>query len=366
MGTFIKSSIRMKKEFRIAIQVTASVIIIMMLYVCTVIILNESREYRPENSPLPCKVNGEKADTLSADILSILSWNTGYGGLGEEADFFYEGGDMVYPSKEESHAYFKGILNKISSYDSVDLILLQEVDLSSRRSNFIDQHDQISRQLKNHQGLFAKNYDVIYIPIPLFRPLSKVRSGLSFFTRYTPEEAGIIVFPGNYPWPKKLFTPDRLFLYCAYILPSGKKLYVINTHNSAFDDGSLRRQQIEILWTYMQQWHEEGNYVIAGGDWNVNPRGYQNNTFESGDVSFSVPYSWENQIDDPDWTFAFDNQYPTNRDVSGKYLHAHSPTTIIDYFVCSPNIEILALKTHHDGFQFSDHQAVYMRLRLCE
>lgn len=356
----------MKKGIRIGIRIIALIFILMLIYLLSVIAINVCSNYRPENSSLTGSFTGKQIDTIGEDVFSVLTWNIGYGGLGENADFFYDGGRMVYPGRAEYQASFKGILNKINAFDSLDFLLLQEVDSSSRRSYYEDQQNTISDHLKHHHSLYAKYYDVLFIPIPLLKPLSKVSSGLSLFSRYVPAKAGIVVFPGNYEWPKNLFTPDRLFMYCEYTLASGKKLHLVNTHNSAFDDGSLRKQQIGILWDYMQQWYRQGDYVIVGGDWNVNPRGYQNTNFASGDRTHAVPFDWQHQINDPEWTFAYDPQYPTNRDVSDQYHHPDTPTTIIDYFVCSPNIEALNVKTHHDGFRYSDHQPVYLRFKLIQ
>ena len=64
---------------------------------------------------------------------------------------------------------------------------------------------------------------------------------------------------------------DRCFLLSRLALPDGKELVLINTHNEAFDDGSQRNQQMAVLKELMLKEYEKGNYVITGGDWNLNP-----------------------------------------------------------------------------------------------
>ena len=67
------------------------------------------------------------------DTLTILSWNIGYAGLGDNMDFFYDGGRRVRDSRERTARNLKEIVETISRVNP-DIALLQEVDLDSRRS----------------------------------------------------------------------------------------------------------------------------------------------------------------------------------------------------------------------------------------
>ncbi len=114
----------------------------------------------------------------------------------------------------------------------------------------------------------------------------------------------------------------------------------------------------------MQEAYRKGDYIIAGGDWNMNPAGYANIHFISKDSAFALPDLSSIRGPDSTWTIAFDPRYPTNRDVSTPYIPGLTPTTIIDYYICSPNINVLEVKTLYNGFKNSDHQPVYLRFEL--
>jgi endonuclease/exonuclease/phosphatase family metal-dependent hydrolase len=271
---------------------------------------------------------------------------------------------MVAPAKSDYIHYLDGILESLNTFDKLDFIMLQEVDTASARSYYTNQYREISNILGSFNSIFVKNYDVYYVPLPIFNPMSRVVSGLSFFSAYPYSGASLIVFPDNYSWPKSLFLPDRCFLLISYDLDNGKKLHIINTHNSAFDDGSLRYAQLELLFDHMNTLYENGDYVIAGGDWNINPPAYKNLPFASEDIPFSVAFSSDIFKANSTWSVNFDPDYPTNRDVSTPYDPGLSPTTILDFFVCSPNISILEATTLYDGFQFTDHQPVYLEFEL--
>ncbi len=334
------------------------------LYIAGILIINTILDVRPVDSPLTISgPSGFPFDT-SKNVYSFVSWNIGYGGMGQEADFFYDGGSMVRPSPEYADACFNGIKNMIRSFNDPDILLLQEVDQHSKRSYYRNQYTEIAQILSDHSNVFAPNYDAFFVPLPLFNPMGKVLSGLATFSKYTLSDANMYAFSGNYSWPKKLFMPDRCFSVASFALPSGKKLHVLNIHNSAFDDGRLRREQVATIFRMMNDLYRHGDYVVAGGDWNVNPPGFNDEYFASGDPAFRVDLD-DGVFDEyHGWQFAYDPAIPTNRDVSSAYHRGSTPATIIDFFVCSPNIIILSINTLNSEFAHSDHQPVNVRFAL--
>lgn len=335
-----------------------------LIYIAALLILNTLNDYRPTDGPLKHIDQQNITRTASKDHYSILSWNIGYGGLGTDADFFYDGGKMVRPGREEYKGYWSGIQDLIDTYDSLDFILLQEVDLASRRSYKTKQFQKICDLLSSHSAVFATNYKVPFVPVPIFKPMGRVESGLALFSKYVPEYSKQIVFPFNYSWPKSLFMPDRCFLHTSIVLSSGKRLHILNTHNSAFDDGSLRNNQLGMLFDYMKSLYEQGDYVLAGGDWNINPPGYTAGSFITGDIAFSLDFQSEIFKENAGWGVYFDPERPSNRDVSTSYGKGQCPATIIDFYVCSPNISMLKIRTLDNAFSFSDHQPVYFQFYL--
>ena len=354
----------MKKRFLNALNLSLLLVIGIIIYLAGILVINSVHDYKPQTNTID--ITGIHGEPGIADqtIFSMLSWNIGYAGLGSKSDFFYDGGKMVKPARSDYDSYWERILSRIQTLDSLDFILLQEVDTASTRSFHINQYANISEHLYTHCGVYVKNYDVLYVPMPLFNPMARVISGLSFFSRYTFSMASQVVFPENYAWPKKLFMPDRCFILAKFDCSSGKKLHIINTHNSAFDDGTLCYSQLKLLYEYMQEAYRKGDYIIAGGDWNMNPAGYANIHFISKDSAFALPDLSSIRGPDSTWTIAFDPRYPTNRDVSTPYIPGLTPTTIIDYYICSPNINVLEVKTLYNGFKNSDHQPVYLRFEL--
>lgn len=109
--------------------------------------------------------------------------------------------------------------------------------------------------------------------------------------------------------------------------------------------------------------YKRGNYLIAGGDWNANPPGFKREMILTGDRIKQDEFTDLNDYF-PGWTFAFDSTAPTNRNVDTQYEHGITPTTILDFFLVSPNVEVVDVETLSTGFTFSDHQPVYLKIRF--
>ncbi|MCK4464260.1 MAG: hypothetical protein KAU83_01000, partial [Bacteroidales bacterium] len=115
-------------------------------------------DYNPEERILIFK--SDEPDTLNAENLnlSFLCWNIGYGGLGKEMDFFYDGGSHVRTSKEITVNNLDKINDFLVKNDSIDFILLQEVDTHSKRSYFVDETEAIGYVVPDYFQSFSTNY----------------------------------------------------------------------------------------------------------------------------------------------------------------------------------------------------------------
>ena len=303
-------------------------------------------------------------DILSDSLqINLLIWNIGYAGLDASMDFFYDGGERMRPDREGVMANLQGIKSTLAPYTDFDFILLQEVDQDSKRSYHQNEYQLIQDQFTGYHSSFGKNYDVGFVPIPISEPMGKVKSGLMTLSEQCPLRVERHSFPGNYSWPMKLFMLDRCFQVSRYQLSNQKELVIINTHNSAYDDGSLRAQQMSYLSDYLLSEYEKGNYVIVGGDWNQTPYGLEpelpSHRFDTEDLVYI-----EEDYPAPGWHWAYDASLPTNRRVAFPYDQSTSLTTIIDCYLLSPNIEPDEVKTIDLGFKYSDHQPVHLKARL--
>ncbi|MFH1937797.1 MAG: endonuclease/exonuclease/phosphatase family protein [Bacteroidota bacterium] len=313
----------------------------------------------------PVEVSG--ACDISMDSItefSLITWNIGYGGLGREMDFFYDGGKRVRPGKSYFQQSCEGIYSFLQDVDSVDFFLLQEVDRNSKRSYYLDEVAWLATRLPGFCISFATNYDCRFVPVPVTQPMGRVVSGLVTCSRYQPVAVNRHGFDTRLPWPVRLFYLKRCFMVSRFNLPDGHQLVLINIHNSAYDNaGLLRKREMEMIRQFMLSEYEAGNYLVAGGDWNANPPGFEPEEIGTGDQVKRDEFT-DLQTFFPEWEFAFDPLYPTNRNVNSAYQPGITPVTIIDFYLVSPNIRVLDVYTYPTGFEESDHQPVRLQIAL--
>jgi len=310
-----------------------------------------------ENTSLP--------DTIPAGRLELYTWNISYCGLGKEMDSFYEEGKKVRPEKDYYERCRDGIFYQLTTLNKLDFILLQEVDEHSDRTYFDNQIERFKATFKDYAAFFALNFKVPFVPVPLRSPTGTVKAGLLTLSRFKPVLAERYSFPSAYSWPKRLFLHDRGFILTRYKVSNGKQLVLINTHNSAFNNvADTQSKELNMLKSIIVKEYNQGNYVIAGGDWNQNPVPFSKDSIIDGNrvktISLGIPDDFLSQ----GFTWAFDPRYPTKRDVDKPYMKGQTQTTITDFFILSPNINLLTTNTLQTNFEFSDHQPVGMIVDL--
>jgi endonuclease/exonuclease/phosphatase family metal-dependent hydrolase len=318
-------------------------------------------DYRPDEETLLFEQAG--ASVLTDSVFDLMIWNIGYGGLGHEMDFFYDGGESVRSEEAAVQANLSRVIAFAAGLDSCDFFLFQEVDVNAKRSYHMNQYEALAGGLDGCYPVFGKNYDVFFVPLPPTRPYGRVLSGIVTLGREKPVSSVRHSFPGNYGWPKGTFMLDRCFLVNRYPVSGGRQLLVVNTHLSAYDDGSIRKAQMQHLRGFLLAEYGKGNYIIVGGDWNQTPYGFEPDFRHDLFDTVQLTYVEEGYLPG-DWTWLYDPAIPTNRRVATPYDPGKSPTTVIDYFLLSPNILPVEIRGIDLGFVSSDHQPVLAKVLL--
>lgn len=326
------------------------------------------REWRPaaEETLYPSpgiSAAGLICDTLSpGDTLRILSWNIGYAGLGDDMDFFYDGGRRMRTSEartvENLHRIIR-FLQQLADAGRADIILLQEIDLDSRRSYHIREYDSLRVALPDYTGWVGLNYASDFVPLPATDPMGSVESGIAIFSRLRPSRVTRYGYPSGFPFPVRLFNLKRCLLTWEIPVRTSDSaaraaLYIGNTHNTAYDTGDMRSQELAFLRDYLS---DRNPYHITMGDWNSCPPGYTPSPAALEDPCFR-PISIDRQDFPADMTFVCDPTTPSVRYGYEPYHPRSTTTAVIDFALCGPGIEPVAIETIDLGFRNSDHNPV--------
>jgi endonuclease/exonuclease/phosphatase family metal-dependent hydrolase len=348
----------MKKLLKISGLILSLVIFLFALFILIIVFT----DYKPDHEIV---LQSNEKDSLINDTssISILSWNIGYCGLDKDMDFFFDGGVKMRTTRDKVLNNLSAVNEYLISNTETDIFLLQEVDIKSRRSYYTDQFELLDKALPQYNSVPGINYDVLFVPSPINNPMGRTLSGLMTMSKYKPKDVIRYSYKGNFSFPMGLFMPDRCFLVSRYRVVNGKELLIINTHNSAFDDGTLRSKQLKQLKDFVLSEYEKGNYVIIGGDWNQCPP----------DIETIIP-GWIFDYNDfikidmnmmpENWYWVFNNDIPTNRRLITAFSKDKSPVTIIDFFLISPNVICSHVENIDLGFIHSDHNPVRAVFRM--
>lgn len=319
-------------------------------------------EYRPDDiEPLEVVQAARKDNVRVGERLDVLSFNTGYCGLGREQDFFMDGGSMVRPrSEEDVRANLNGILSELVR-QNVDIYLLQEVDFDSWRSYYTNQADTYRHGLSLNMAC-AYNFKCEFVPYP-WPPLGKVESGLVTFTGLNVTEATRESLPVPFSWPVSMANLKRcLLIERVPVEGTDRELVIINLHLEAYDDGEGKRVQTEQLMQILAAEYRNGNYVIAGGDFNQTFEGAA--SYPLLDESFWQP-SKVYVSDLPNgFSFVYDDATPTCRLLNKPYdgERKNAQFYVIDGFIVSDNLKVNLIETVDLNFQYSDHNPVLLQV----
>jgi endonuclease/exonuclease/phosphatase family metal-dependent hydrolase len=313
-------------------------------------------DYRPAEA-INLEIKNNRAATLKKGVpLSVLTFNIGYCGMDAEEDFFMDGGrGSRCTSLEQTQTNLKRITNYLTR-ENADLIILQEVDVKSSRSYRVNELAYLQKNLAGYGTIFAVNYKVPWVPVPLTRPMGAVMSGLLTFSRFNVRSALRYQLPGKENWPRQLAELDRCFIESRLPLAGGKELVLLNVHLSVFDKGGrIRKLQLAYLKKLLLDEYEKGNYVIAGGDWNHGLPGTDPRLFKAAMARPGWYVTLPEDFMPSGFAWAVDKTVPTIRSNSTAYKEGENFVAIIDGFLVSPNVEIQKVTGHNLAFQNSDH-----------
>ena len=306
------------------------------------------------------QVSRERVDITSGSAmlpgasaeLTITTWNIGYGGMGEESDFVFDGGQQRRPPDAALvDKNIAGITQTVAGFDA-DVLLFQEVaqpSWTNHGRNLVKVLDEAAgeRRREFHADIVTKG-----IPRPL-----RVEIGNATYYRHRPAGFELIGLPLEPYFELGLFRKN----YRIHVLRlDGQTPWTIaNIHLSAFDpeDIDVRRQQVTAVFDFAKAEYAAGQHVIIGGDWNLimSDAAYPHRTAERH--SFWVR-EFPPETIPQGWSIAAPKDVPTVRLAHAPYVAGINRTIAIDGFIVSPNVLTKMVAGQDLGFKWSDHNPV--------
>jgi endonuclease/exonuclease/phosphatase family metal-dependent hydrolase len=326
------------------------------------------REYKPaDRKPVPVSPSLSLRPARFQPI-ELYIWNIGYAALGAKEDFFMDGGKGVRPiaarSVEENICAIQTFLAGVAP----DIIFLQEIDVNSKRSYGINQVEYLSQAWKGSSA-FALNFKCPFVPVPFPDFIGKVESGLLTLNSYGSSSAERISLPSPFSWPERVAQLKRCLLVQRIPIQDNggsAELVLVNLHLEAYDSGGAGRiAQTRVLAEFLKEEYGKGNYCVAGGDFNqVFPA--LKDVFPIQQNEFFTPGIVDDSLFGEGWILAADPSAPSCRSLDKPYSgnRENFQFYIIDGFILSPNVELIAIQTQDMDFKNSDHNPVKLTFSL--
>ncbi len=352
----------MKKVLKVIAWFLAALLALVVLLVGVLTVT----EYRPADTETVIASHDTKATLKTGDPLTLITWNVGYGALGDNADFFMDGGKNVYSADKERVAENLAGMRDTLIRLNPDMVILQEVDINSTRSYGTDERTVLREVIPGGSEAFALNYKTIFVPYPI-PPIGHVESGLFTLTRAEIREASRISLPCPFSWPVSTANLKRCLLVSRFPVEGSEgELVLINLHLEAFDSGEGKEAQTRMLQQILQTEFDKGNYVIAGGDFNQRCLDVDHSAYPVYEGKWQ-PGKFEAKDFGANYTVQMDSSVPTCRSLDQPLAGASLDSFqfyVIDGFVVSENVTVESLETLDEGFRYTDHNPVRLRFSL--
>ena len=299
---------------------------------------------------------------------TIATQNIGFGAYSPNFTFFMDNGEKARAESEKMvRDNTKRFTDTIAEYNP-DIVLVQEVDTKATRSWNVNQYELLQNTFSDCNSSFAQNAHFGYLLYPFNEPMGAVESGIATFSKISMPASTRISVPVSDGY-KQFMDLDRCFTKSRIVVENGTDLVVYNVHFSAYGaEASVRSNQFSKLINDMTKEMEDGNFCIAGGDFNADFTGTSATDLNAAGVT------------KPEWaqplavtTLPQGITKVTN--YSGKEtvatcrnadipLSEKSFLVILDGFIVSKDVEVVSVENVDTKFAYSDHNPVVMKFKL--
>ena len=209
------------------------------------------------------------------DTLTVVTWNIRFG-IGRANWFGDSCGELVIFDDEKIKNGLELLALKIAEIDA-DILLLQEVDIDSKRSSYIDQVQWLLDHTSMNYGVYASMWEVQFVPSD---GLGRVNTGNAILSKWPLSEAERIQLSlrGDQDALTKAFYVRRNVLKAVVNYP-GNPFWAVGIHASAFSNDDTKQKQFLEFKDVLDEINAKGELFVAGGDLNELPPGATKNNY---------------------------------------------------------------------------------------
>jgi endonuclease/exonuclease/phosphatase family metal-dependent hydrolase len=360
----------MEKFIKLVKWTLFSVIALMTILVIGIVVFVKVGIYHPkdvETMEIHQVPNAESASPPPSDF-KILNYNVQYF-AGKDYVFFYDlpgfSGPDIRPSAKSISETLQNIAQLIIDEDP-DVVLLQEVDEGSARTDNENQTERLLKLLEGRYPYFSEAFywKVAYVPHP------KINGSVGM--KLTTLSKAPIVKSTRYQLPRiggdilsRQFNFCRAILECHIETEKGV-VAVLNTHLDAFpEEPDTMRKQVAKVQQVLENLEDQDIPWVIGGDFNLLPPGFKVFSMDSYSESSELTPLFSSYSSFPSleqatsanpepWLTHFPNDPSVN-----------APDKIIDYYFYSDDFEMQDAEVMQGvTWTYSDHLPLKATFKL--
>jgi len=202
--------------------------------------------------------------------LKVVTWNIRFGS-GRFPFFGDSCGDEVISENSDVKLIMQAIADTLNKIDA-DIVLLQEVDVSSKRTGYLDQVQYLLENTYLNYGCYASMWKADFIPTD---GIGKINTGNAILSRYEITEAERVEL--------RLRTDQDDLIQYFYLrrnilkakIPSlaqsGKDFFAVDIHATAFATDDTKQQHLIKYSEVLSEIANNNGVFVSGGDLNSVP-----------------------------------------------------------------------------------------------
>jgi endonuclease/exonuclease/phosphatase family metal-dependent hydrolase len=221
--------------------------------------VREAEDYSKENA----------VSAPSKDTILVMTWNIRFG-CGSEILWFGDAcGGRTILTKDEVTTNLDRVIEEINRIHP-DILLLQEVDIKTKRVAYIDQMKYIMDRTYFGWGIYATSWKIQFIPSDGIGRMDFGNAILSVWP-ITNGKHHPLPLRGDLDALTKSFYVRENAISGHVTMPNGTEFNVVNVHLSAFATDDTKHRQLVTYLQICEGLTVGGMPLLTGGDFNLLP-----------------------------------------------------------------------------------------------
>jgi len=229
-------------------------------------------EFEDLSNALMYEADSKSNETYDSGNVKVVTWNIRFG-IARFPFFGDSCGDDVILDDDTIEKNMAAIADSLNAIDA-DIVLLQEVDVSSKRTGYMDQVQYLLDNTNLNYGCYASMWKADYIASD---GIGRIDAGNAILSKYELTDAERIQLRlrtdqdglTQYFYLRRNIVKAKI----PALTQGAKDFYAVDIHATAFATDDTKQQHIDKYVETLAEIQSSGNYFVTGGDLNSVPPG---------------------------------------------------------------------------------------------